>query len=211
MKSSLLLLIILPFLFLSACKSSSQLSSADTQMETLTQFMTGSFSSTAQAEADSSYFDISLHMYQIWPERKDGPWLYVEQAVSAAQDRPYRQRVYRISQESKGEFQSAVYTLPAPADFIGAWKSPKQFEALTPSGLSIREGCTVYLSEQKNGNFAGKTQPNSCTSSLRGASYATSEVSVFVDKIISWDQGFDSTGVQVWGAEKGGYVFMRLK
>ncbi|MFM7544645.1 MAG: CpcT/CpeT family chromophore lyase [Ignavibacteria bacterium] len=25
----------------------------------------------------------------------------------------------------------------------------------------------------------------------------------------SWDQGFDKNGVQVWGAIKGGYIFVR--
>jgi hypothetical protein len=27
-------------------------------------------------------------------------------------------------------------------------------------------------------------------------------------KIVSWDRGFDASGAQVWGAEKGGYIFL---
>jgi CpeT protein len=50
---------------------------------------------------------------------------------------------------------------------------------------------------------------NNCPSNLRGATYATSEVVVQHDKMISWDRGFDSRDKQVWGAEKGGYIFMK--
>ena len=172
--------------------------------------MTGSFSSKAQAEADSSYFDISLHMYPIWEEEENGPWLYVEQAVSAAQDRPYRQRVYQLSELEDGSFRSRIYTLPSPEHYIGAWQEISRFDSLSPSQLELREGCAVYLQPQANGSYAGSTEPNTCASSLRGASYATSEVQVFPNEIISWDRGFDSTGVQVWGAEKGGYRFVKL-
>jgi hypothetical protein len=27
--------------------------------------------------------------------------------------------------------------------------------------------------------------------------------------ILSWDRGFDANGNQVWGAEKGGYIFKK--
>ena len=45
--------------------------------------MTGNFSSAAQAEADSAYYDISLDMAPIWTDREDAGWLYVEQAVAS--------------------------------------------------------------------------------------------------------------------------------
>jgi len=32
-------------------------------------------------------------MVQIWEERTDGYWLYVEQAIAGYQDKPYRQRI----------------------------------------------------------------------------------------------------------------------
>jgi hypothetical protein len=40
---------------------------------------------------------------------------------------------------------------------------------------------------------------------------ATSEVVVSPGRIESWDRGFDAEGVQVWGAEKGAYVFLLAK
>ena len=40
---------------------------------------------------------------------------------------------------------------------------------------------------------------------------ATSEVVVSPGRIESWDRGFDAEGAQVWGAEKGAYVFLLAK
>jgi hypothetical protein len=46
---------------------------------------------------------------------------------------------------------------------------------------------------------------------LRGASFANSIVTVTQNEILSWDQGFDKEGKQVWGATKGGYRFIKMK
>jgi len=46
--------------------------------EILADWMTGSFSSAAQAEADSAFFDIRLEMVRIRPDLTDATWLYVE-------------------------------------------------------------------------------------------------------------------------------------
>lgn len=65
---------------------------------------------------------------------------------------------------------------------------------------------------KKSGNqFAGATGDKTCPSELRGASYATSKVTVYPDKIVSWDQGFNAQGAQVWGATQGGYEFLKVK
>jgi hypothetical protein len=45
-------------------------------IDALYTYMTGSFSSRAQAEADSEYLDIGLEMVPIWSSRSDGYWLY---------------------------------------------------------------------------------------------------------------------------------------
>jgi len=177
----------------------------------LTCWLTGSFSSRAQSEADSAFYDIRLEMHRIWPERQDGNWLYVEQAVADQRDRPYRQRVYHLTPLDDGAFESAVFTLPDPARFVCAGKlSGPALGSLTPDSLTIRQGCAIVLRRVDEASFAGSTQDQDCGSSLRGASYATSEVIVRVDRLISWDRGFDAEGVQVWGAEKGGYVFDRV-
>jgi hypothetical protein len=177
-------------------------------LEVLTRWMTGSFDSSEQASKDEAYFDIRLEMVPIWTEREDGPWLYVEQASAENLERPYRQRVYRLRAMEDGTFHSEVYSIPDPLRFAGHWKKDGPLSELTPDDLELREGCTVILRREKK-LFAGGTEGSGCSSTLRGASYATSEVVVGRDRIESWDRGFSAAKDQVWGAEKGPYIFRR--
>jgi len=177
----------------------------------LSDWMTGSFSSAAQHEADpDNYHHITLHMTPIWESRDDGPWLYVEQAVASRPDRPYRQRVYHLRDNADGSFTSFVHTLPGdPLDYVGGWQDAAMFDAITPDDLAVRDGCGITLSKQADGTYAGSTHDKDCGSTLHGAAYATSEVVVRPDTLISWDRGFDADDEQVWGATEGGYVFVK--
>lgn len=186
------------------------LSVSGQSMHELQEWMTGSFSSAAQAREDSSYFDIRLEMVPIWTDREDGPWLYVEQAAATNLERPYRQRVYQLSVDRDGRYRSEVFTLPDPLRFAGAWRSEDALASLTPDSLEVRRGCAVLLTGS-GGQYAGSTVEDQCESNLRGASYATSEVTVSEDRIVSWDRGFDGSATQVWGAEGGPYVFLRTE
>ncbi len=184
---------------------------ATTDLDLLTAWMSGSFSSAAQAASDpENYRDIRLHMTPVWTDRKDGPWLYVEQAAATSLDKPYRQRVYHLSKgTAKGTFESAVFELPGdPLVSAGAWKSPELLGGVTPEDLSSRQGCSIVL-RFEDGAFRGSTVGKDCTSTLRGAAYATSEVAIEETRLIPWDRGFDAEGTQKWGAEKGGYVFVK--
>lgn len=184
---------------------------AEQNLKQLVQFMVGDFSSQAQSQRDSDFYDIRLHIRPIWPADKSNIWLYVEQATAAAESKPYRQRVYKVESDGKGGFKSIVYTLPTPEKWAGQYKTPEVFEALKPAELSLREGCTVFLSRQKNGEFVGSTQGIGCESTLRGAKYASSKVTISKTVLRSWDQGFNEKGEQVWGATKGGYEFLKEK
>jgi len=180
----------------------------DVELDELFALMQGSFNSEAQATLDSTYYNISLHMYPIWEDK--GKFLYVEQAINSAQDRPYRQRIYEVKRESDSTFSSAVYRLDVDSVWVGKWKNPKSFDSIALKDITLKQGCEVILKRISKHNFVGKTGDTSCESTLRGASFARSEVEILEDKIISWDRGFDADGNYVWGAEKGGYVFNKL-
>lgn len=199
------------FLFLISQKTFSQ----DAQVKSvdinaLINMMEGSFSSEEQSKNDSDYFDIRLHMKKIWTDRDDGKWLYVEQSVAQYPDNPYRQRVYKITQTGSNSFESAVFTLNEPLRFTGEWQKENPLSDLIPDSLTLREGCTVYLTLVNDTTFQGSTKDNNCPSERSGAKNATSEVIITKNGITSWDRGFDENGNQVWGAEKGGYVFKRI-
>ena len=115
-------LILLITIFIWSCNSLKKVSKKDNTKE-LVSLMIGSFSSAKQAKKDTAFYDITLQMYPIWENRKDGNWLYVEQSLSKKPEKPYRQRVYKIEKVDDELFRSIVYTLPNPKDFIGKYKT----------------------------------------------------------------------------------------
>jgi dipeptidase len=188
-----------------------EVAEAAANRDTLLAWMSGSFTSAGQAGEDTSYFDIRLEMVPVWEDREDGPWLYVEQAVAGHEERPYRQRVYHLVARGDGYVESEVYTIPDAMRFAGDWHEPEPLSTLSPDSLEIREGCTVVIWRRvDDGSFEGRTIGRDCESDISGASYATSEVRVTVGVLETWDRGYDDQHNQVWGAEKGGYVFERV-
>jgi hypothetical protein len=178
----------------------------------LVSWMSGSFSSEAQSKGDGDFFDIRLEMAPIWTDRTDGFWLYVEQAAADHRDKPYRQRVYHLTLQEDGTIRSDIYALPGePLDYAGAWKDPAVLDDLQPGALVLRTGCAVMLRKTAGDRFEGGTAGHDCASSLRGARYATSEVVVTPHQMVSWDRGYDKAGEQIWGAVKGGYIFIKVE
>ena len=123
-------------------------------MKKLAAMMQGSFSSELQSKNDSTYFDIRLQIVPIWEQRSDGIWMYVEQAVAKMQDKPYRQRVYRLTELGNGKFESAVFTLKSPLRFAG---KPQLVNELTPDSLTLKDGCSVILNKESKKKFVGGT------------------------------------------------------
>ena len=172
--------------------------------------MSGSFTSEQQSKNDSDFFDIHLQMKPIWEERKDGFWLYVEQAIVSALEKPYRQRIYHVNLLNDTTIISEVFEMKSPMRFAGAYKNVAVLNSLTLDSLEARAGCGILLHARSNATFVGSTKNQDCLSSLRGASYATSEVVIHKQLLVSWDRGWDATGKQVWGAVKSGYQFVKL-
>ena len=180
----------------------------EAQLNELVAIMQGHYSSEKQSVADTTYFNISLRMVPIWKNK--GHYLFVEQALFKKQDKPYRVRIYKLVQEGD-KFISLVYTIKNEKEWIGKWNTPEAFDSLTENDIELKQGCEVVLKRTAQNKFVGQTGDKTCPSELRGASYATSKVTVLENQILSWDQGFDKEGKQVWGAEKAGYVFDKLK
>ncbi len=195
--------LLIPVLFAAHFNSHSQ----SNDLQTLAKWMEGSYSSEKQSIKDTNYFDIRLQIVPIWKDRKDGHWFYVEQAVAKYIDKPYRQRVYHLT-EKVGVFESAVFTMNDPLRFT---HHADLVEKLTPDSLISRDGCAVILRRKDKKSFEGSTDGKKCPSDRSGASYATSEVTITGKGLHSWDRGFDNKDEQVWGAENGGYDFIKVK
>jgi hypothetical protein len=196
------------FLILSAQYLTAQENKPSKDLVLLASYLEGTYSSEEQSAGDTSYFNISLVIAPIWKSRNTGYWFYVEQALAKMKDKPYRQRVYHVTQKDDSTFESAIYNLANPLRFAG---KTELVEALSSDSITQKEGCEVILRKSKENYFKGATDGKKCPSDLRGASYATSIVTLKEDELLSWDQGFDIEGKQVWGAVKGGYIFKKLK
>lgn len=180
-------------------------------VHTVADWFTGSFTNEAQAAGDHSYADVRMHTARIWEERQDGIWLYVEQALVTALDRPYRQRVYRFFVQPNGLVVSEIFALPGPSPlkYAGWWRRPGAFEDLSPKSLLKRDGCEVVLKKVTETRWSGGTVGGGCGSDRPGVASITSEVEVGPDGIRSLDRGFDKTGKQVGGPTSGPYEFVR--
>ncbi len=175
----------------------------------LYQMMQGFYSSEIQSLEDSSYYDIRLKMVPMWTDF-EGYWLYVEQAMSDSEAKPYRQRVYQLMLANDSTIESRVYTIKNGEQYYGDWKYDNPLEGLTLDSLTERTGCSIWLHKNPDGTFYGSTNRNDCESNLRGATYATSKVMITRQQLDSWDQGFNDSGKQVWGAVKGPYQFRKI-
>lgn len=180
-----------------------------TEVLEIASLMEGSFSSAKQSEIDSTYLNIHLHMKRIWPERQDAVWLYVEQVAASNPGKPYRQRVYRLTQVGYNLFESAIFELKDPLKFAGEWKSPEAGKLIDPESLIYMDGCGVLLKKIGEKAYSGSTDADKCLSDWRGARFVSSIVTIQKDGLITWDRGFDDNGKYLWGAEKAGYFFRR--
>lgn len=207
MKKTFLLLVGVT-LFISCKSSQNQSSKTSSDLNELVSIMQGHYSSEKQSKADEDYYNISLRMTPVWKAK--GNYLFVEQAIFDNQDKPYRVRIYKVHQEGN-HFISEIYTIKNEKDWIGKWATPKEYDKLTEADIELKEGCQVTLKREGKNKFVGSTGDKTCPSELRGASWANSKVTVLENQILSWDQGFDKDGKQVWGATKGGYEFIKIK
>lgn len=191
-----------------ASKNANPATTSDTELDKLSALMEGAFSSELQSKTDTNYFNISLVMTPIWSNRTDGKWLYVEQAVASTLDKPYRQRVYHLQHPSKDVFTSDIYTIKNAILYAGLQNDKQKKDKLTIDSIELKDGCTVTLIKHDD-IYEGGTNKDKCPSDLRGAKYATTKILLKNGELDSWDQGFDASGKQVWGATKGGYIFLK--
>jgi CpeT protein len=187
----------------------SRVATASADLELLASWLAGSFTSAAPTEADPNTAAVDLHLAPIWQDRSDGPWRYLEQTLPDYPEHPYRQRVIELLEPTPGLVEIRFWTLPDPTAAVGAWRLDAPLPGLSPRDLDPRPGCAILV-RRRDGVFEGSTVGTLCSSGLRGATYATSEIAVTADGLVSWDRGFAADGHQVWGHPDTGLVFDRV-
>lgn len=166
----------------------------------------GRFDSAMQALSDPQYFSIRVQTCRVAAPELGARVLYLEQARTGMA--PYRQRLYVLERDGADDRAvSRVFELNAPMDYVGLCSDPTRV-TFTPDDVIERGGCAVHLTARDD-RFEGGTVGMGCESVLNGASYATSEVLLRSNGFSSWDRGYNTAGMQVWGATAGPYIFAR--
>lgn len=187
---------------------------APSDVELAADWLTGEFNSRAQATADRRYFDVHLYAMQVWPEREDGVWMYVQQSRDDDEDRiyeaPYRQRVYHVHAGEDGTVVSTVYRIAAEERFVDPWTDLSVLDALNDEALQKAEGCDVSLSRDGD-RFVGGTIGTRCRLSFGG--HATSSVTLTAEGIQSLDLLYDNAGQIINGLteESAPYTFEKIE
>ncbi|WP_299215988.1 chromophore lyase CpcT/CpeT [uncultured Aquimarina sp.] len=182
----------------------------DSQLEDLTEFLSGKFSSKKQAKEESGYFAVCLINIPIWKDRP-GYWFYQELYDEKNSTSIYNQRIINFQKLDSTTINSINYIIPNQKRYINGWKDISMFDNLTIDSLKNREGCDVYFKKETSTIYHGKTKNGTCSSSLSNKiSYTTSNIVISKNKITSWDRGYDIQGKQVWGSIQGPYKFIRV-
>lgn len=196
----------------------SSLSAAEpSYLDELTAMTVGSFSTIDQARRDSRYGVAEAEIVRIWPERRDGVWMYQEQTLlgetaatvdPAMKAKPYFARVIHSVEDKPGVVTRTVHRLKAPDKALGAWKTVAPLRRLTPDDLLSSE-CTITV--ERVAEKMWRSTSAKCPNAYKGAAFALS-LGIAVDgQYANWDRGFSADGAQVWGPSSGGYIFKRVK
>lgn len=194
---------------------------SDKEVRKLARWMEGDFTTIAQVAADNrqntKYRHVlaTMHLRQVEVKNLAGITLYAEQSLAQSPDRPYRQRVYQITRNEKGEIVNRIYKIKNQSELIGAYDNPKLLAGIKPENLSTDPGCEVVWRQKKKNYYQGSAGANKeCRSNYGGANgYTVSEITLTSSSIISLDRSFDEKGVQQWGPPDGTgeHLFKRQK
>ncbi|MCB0515854.1 MAG: CpcT/CpeT family chromophore lyase [Chitinophagales bacterium] len=187
----------------------------DAMLFSLINMMTGSYNSSRQAAQDSvNFYDISLLIQPVNAAQTDtdNAWLYVEQWYSQNSEITPRQYIYHLQQKSNDTIVNYIYEIQKniAAPHANDWLSYASLNNIALDSLQIRKGCEVYITATDWG-FKGSTRQGTCPSNYNGAIFATSEIMIMPDKILRIDKGINADGFQVWGIEKGPYIFEKTQ
>lgn len=177
--------------------------------------VSGTFSSVAQHRLDSGYDEVEARIVRIWPERRDGVWLYQEQVIvnrpglipEEARRRPYFQFVARVVVLAPGVFRRDNYRVADPSAWLRIGPGDARLARLSPADLQPAS-CHNRIEAAATGHYVGRTE--SCANGYKGAVRMESLSLATPDLYVNWDRGFDGQGRQIWGPQHGGYVFRRV-
>jgi hypothetical protein len=174
-------------------------------------YLTGGFDSSAQSASDATYFAVQLTTCKVMVPELGEEVLYTEQALLENPTSPYRQRLYVLETgvNMAKEVSARVFEFMSPGDVQNLCENPAG-KTIVAADVVEREGCKINLMRMTDGSFGGGTMGKDCASTINGATYATTELTVTNALVKLWDRGYDAADNQVWGPAMGPYLFDRM-
>lgn len=182
----------------------------DVDVQELTTWFEGSYTSERQAQADSTYANERLEILRIWLDRTDGTWFVVERFLVSNPDVPLQQSVMNLRAVEDNITEIRVYAWKTTDKASLLWRNSERAGDFSPSDLGLMRGCEMYF--QRNATtFFGGTHGTACRSSVGGASYVSQSMSISATSIALWERGFTAENKQVFGSVKGPYYYLKQK
>ena len=178
-------------------------------IELLTKWFSGEYSTTEQSVVDSQIIDIHLQVTPFSLKDKSGNWFYMETAFSQDISSPYRQEVYHIFPGQLTFLNIDKYSLVNPDSYIGSFRNDSLLNFITIKELLKKDNCTVFIKKSED-IFIGASSGKGCKSKIRGSNYSTTDIEITEVDFFLWERGYDLRNKQVWGPSENGYIFKKI-
>ena len=181
------------------------------QAKRAARWMVGHFVTLIVAEDDSASENLQRVVVPIWLDRRDGPWLYVEEAKVAQPDDPTSQFIMNIRLGFHGQIQCEIYDLPHDrAVHANAWNESDVLNSISPQQCDYRSGCTVDMHLYGQDVYVGSTSGGGCPDQYLNGSFMTIHQQIGALSMTRWVRGFTDDGELLWGSPDTPEVFNRL-
>ena len=181
----------------------------DQDVQEVSSWIEGSYSSEKQSRSDSSFANQRLEVRRIWMDRTDGVWFVMERFQADSSTSPLQQRVIHIHGVEENLTEMRVFAWKNPSKTIGLWKNTDGASQFSDSDLRVLRGCEMYLQRDAT-SFFGGTHGMAC-SSIPGMSYTSITVRIADQGLAFWERGYSADNKQIFGSEKGPYYYLKQK
>ena len=179
-------------------------------LQAVASHLVGIMDTSAQAAVNPKRVSVRMITCQVQVDQEpDTIYLYQEQALSKRLDRPYRQRILKLSTTEDGQTESRSYKLQEVSRWMGLCQKNQEARQLQSADLG-EAVCSVFLKPVIS-IYVGQTQPGGCPTNMRGAVKITNTIILHSQGMDTWDRGFDAEGKQVWGADNEGYQYLWVR
>lgn len=155
------------------------------------QWIQGDFNVVSHSSADAKV----LCIQQIWEDKTNGLWFYVE-LQNADNSQLIEQYILLASDITYGEFSLDKYIPKKTEKVAGGCENPELLVGLTPFDLSYIDGCSIFLTYD-GFQYAGSSNEGTCIANKETGEYKVKEFNLTSNELTILEKLYDTTGSQI--------------